>query len=390
MPAAERRSGAHPAGRLHALLLAAALIHSAGAQQDDPEAVRAELEELQQRIGAISDRLATGREARDREQAELAAAEKAVGELELALRRTRERLDDVRGGLEDLDRQAAALEREIASRREALAAQLRIAYRTGLRSRLKALLNQEDPGRISRVLALHGYLGRARQRAIEALSARLAELERIRAERELLATELEGLVRRRADERAGLERAVARREEALAGIESRLLDQSQRLDQLRASAQRLRQLLEDLDDALADIPPDAEIRPFSELRGRLPMPVDASVQAGFADRRSGNVRWEGWLMASRIGEPVQAVAYGRVAYADWLRGYGMLLIIDHGDDFMTLYGQNRSLVAEVGDWVEPGEVIALAGDSGGFGRPGLYFQIRHQGRPVDPAGWMDR
>jgi septal ring factor EnvC (AmiA/AmiB activator) len=378
------------ARRFIAATLAAVVVLPLLAQPEDPEAVRARLDELRQRIGEISASLAQRREQRDREQAELAGAEKAMGRIELALRETRAQLKETRGRIADLDRRAAALESEIAERRNALAEQLRLAYRTGLRSRLKALLNQEDPARISRVLALHGYLGRARARTIEALAVRLRRLESVRAEQRRLAGELERLAERQALERADLDRAVARRAEAVTALEARIRDESARLAELRSAAQRLEELLDRLSTALADIPPDAEIRPFSELRGSLPMPVDASVRAGFADTRSGNVDWEGWLIGSEIGAEVRAVAYGRVAYADWLRGYGMLLIIDHGDAYMTLYGQNRSLIAEVGDWVEPGQIISLAGDSGGFGRPGLYFQIRHEGRPVDPAGWVQR
>lgn len=398
MPPAESgrvggRAAAAGLRRLPVALLALTLLAGAvplPGQTNDPEAVRAQLEELGRRIGEISERIAERRARRDREQAELAEAEKAMGRIELALRETRQRLADTRGRIAELDRRAAELETEIAGRRDTLAAQLRLAYRTGLRSRLRALLNQQDPARISRVLALHGYLGRARARTIESLGERLASLEQVRADQRRLAIELEQLARRQADERAGLDRAVARRADAVAALEGRIRDETSRLAELRSSAARLAELLDRLSTALAEIPPDAEIRPFAELRGSLPMPVEASVRAAFADTRSGDVDWEGWLIGASIGDPVRAVAYGRVAYADWLRGYGMLLIIDHGDGYLTLYGQNRSLVAEVGDWVEPGQVIALAGDSGGFGRPGLYFQIRRDGRPVDPAGWVQR
>jgi septal ring factor EnvC (AmiA/AmiB activator) len=398
MPPAERRRArsVRPAPGRRILLAALVALLTAlpvaplAAQPDDPETMRARLTELRQRIGEISESLVQRREQRDREQAELAAAEKAMGRIERAMRQTREQLDATRAGLAALDRRAEQLQSEIGERRDTLAEQLRLAYRTGLRSRLKALLNQEDPARISRVLALHGYLGRARARTIEALSLTLERLDAVRAEQQRLALELDRLAGRQADERAELDRAVARRAEAVATLEARIRDESARLAELRSAAERLEQLLARLSSALADIPPDAEIRPFVELRGSLPMPVEAPVRAAFADARSGNVDWEGWLIGSEIGSEVRAVAYGRVAYADWLRGYGMLLIVDHGDGYMTLYGQNRSLLAEVGDWVEPGQVVALAGDSGGFGRPGLYFQIRHEGRPVDPAGWVDR
>lgn len=370
--------------------LAGGLLIVALASAQDAEEVRRELDQLREQIGAITQGIERQRRERDREQEALAEAEKRLGRIELALRETRQRLEASEARAAVLEREVDRVADEIGVRREGLASQLRLAYRTGLRSRVKAVLNQEDPARMTRVLSLHGYLSRARLRAIEELDARRAELETLRDEQRRLAGELALLAEQRARDVAAQNRVLAERATALEALEDSLRDQADRLASMRESAERLERLLEELSTALADIPPDAAIEPFANLRGQLPMPIEGRMLAGFADARSGDVAWQGWLLDAEVGESVRAVAYGRVAYADWLRGYGMMVIIDHGDGFMTLYGQNRSLIAAVGDWVEPGDVIALAGDSGGAARPGLYFQIRRDGQPVDPAGWLAR
>jgi len=357
---------------------------------ESAEEVEAELEQLREQIQTISERLEREREQRKSEQAALARAEQELARLALELRRTRERLAQARARELKLLARAEQLEAATRARRAALAEQLRIAYRIGLRSRLKALLNQEDPAEISRVLALHGYLGRARMDAIAALAAELEQLQQVRAEQRALALELQALADRQAAARSEQDRALLNRQAALEALEDSIRGRTARLAEMRDSAAELEALLAELASALADIPPGTEIEPFADRKGALLIPVDAPLRAAFADRRSGDVTWQGWLIEAEPGQTVRAVAYGRVAYADWLRGYGMMLIIEHGDGYMTLYGQNQSLIAEVGDWVAPGDVIALAGNTGGNAAPGLYFQIRHKGRPVDPAGWVAR
>jgi len=360
------------------------------AQSPTSEDVQAELDALKQSIESISQRLEAERARRKSEQAALARTEQELARIALELRTTRAELEKARDRQHELQDRAEELEAVVADRRRALAEQLQVAYRVGRQSRLKALLNQEDPAEISRVLALHGYLGRARLDAIAALDEELQRLESVRDEQRQVAARLQSLAARQAAAKVGQDQALVQRQAALEALDSSIRDQAERLAEMQEAAAELETLLGELASALADIPPESAIEPFAELQGRLPMPVKAPVRAAYSDIRSGNVTWQGWLIETEVGMPVQAVAYGRVAYADWLRGYGMMLIVDHGDGFMTLYGQNQSLIAEVGDWVAPGEVVALAGNTGGNSAPGLYFQIRHGGQPVDPAAWVER
>ncbi|MDX1625902.1 MAG: peptidoglycan DD-metalloendopeptidase family protein [Wenzhouxiangellaceae bacterium] len=363
---------------------------AAAAPAQTPESVERELETVRGEIREIGERLAHERRQREREQAALAEAESELSRRTRELRETAAALDEARARLQTLDAEARTAALRADEQRAELADHLRIAYRLGNRSRLRTLLATEDPSRVSRQLAILGYLGRSQAESVRRLRARLVELESLREAQQAERDRLAALQLRQAAALEARSEALRMRQAALEELEGTIRTREQRLESLARSEAELEALLEDLSGVLADIPPDVAVEPFASLRGRLAMPLDGPVAAGYADRRAEQLAWEGWLIRAAPGDPVRAVAHGRVAYADWLRGYGMMLILDHGDGYMTLYGRNQALLADVGDWVAPGEVIALAGSSGGGPEPGLYFQIRHEGRPVDPAPWMSR
>lgn len=358
--------------------------------QQDRQAVEAELEQVRAEIAEIQSRIDENLGNRDRLLQALADAERAVGSARRAQAETDQALSAVRGEISQLESRQADLEKQAGERASELAMQLVAAYRQGSQSRLKMLLNQDDPRRLSRSLAYHGYLSRARLEAIEELRETVSALGRTREELAREAERLGELLAERKRETQRLEAATAQREEALSALDQRLASDRQQLADLERDAAELTQLLEQLADVLADVPADIEIPPFPELRGKLDMPVAGEVLEAFGNHRSGELQWTGWLIDAETGEEVRSIAHGRVAYADWLRGYGLLLIIDHGDEFMSLYAHNEALMRDVGDWVAPGDVVALAGRSGGVSEPALYFELRKAGRPVDPAGWVAR
>jgi septal ring factor EnvC (AmiA/AmiB activator) len=180
------------------------------------------------------------------------------------------------------------------------------------------------------------------------------------------------------------------RQRAIDDLNEQISTDEARLAELQRNRADLEALLNKLQDVLADIPADLGKRQRpAQLKGELPMPVNGRVRYAYGQPRTAGLRWQGWLIGARTGSEVEAIAYGRVAFADWLRGYGLLLILDHGDGFMTLYGNNESLLFEVGDWVEPGTVVATVGASALSG-DGLYFEIRRDGKALDPAAWIKR
>jgi septal ring factor EnvC (AmiA/AmiB activator) len=275
-------------------------------------------------------------------------------------------------------------------RRQQLARQIVAAFRMGQESRLKLILNQDSPATFSRTLAYFDYFSRSQAEQIQELKGVLQTLDQMQMQINAELTALDGVQN---DLNVMLEDLQVSREERqtiLDDLGKQINSDEARLAELQNNRQDLEKLLEKLSDALADIPADlGKHASPGELKGKLPKPVGGPVIHAFGQSRSAGMRWQGWVIKATNGAEVEAIAYGRVAYSDWLRGYGLLLIIDHGDGFMSLYGQNESLRHEVGDWVESGEVIANVGTDPD-GQAGLYFEIRKDGKALDPAVWIKR
>lgn len=280
----------------------------------------------------------------------------------------------------------AALEQELAL----WADLVRTAYVMGRADRLRLLLNQEDTAQASRILSYFAYLNREQLRRITAIQARVERLTRLAHDAEREAERLIDLARRQETARLRLEAARQERAAVLDRLEASIAGQTENLEVLERDAEALRLLVEHLRQR-AQIRAELDIRrdPFPERRGRLAWPLlHGEVLAEFGTLKpDSELRWDGVLLAARHGEEVRAVHDGRVIHADWLRGFGLLLVIDHGDGYMSIYGHNEALLKESGEWVATGEVIALSGDSGGRDEPVLYFAIRHNGKPEDPVGW---
>jgi septal ring factor EnvC (AmiA/AmiB activator) len=283
------------------------------------------------------------------------------------------------------------LQGQLGGSRETLANLLRSVYMIGRGESLKALLARDRIADSSRALAYYRYLQRDRLRRVQELMDSLAELlavEKVIAEaRAALAVEQAKVLVD--SERLSAERVE--REAVLAQFDAQLKAGETRLAALGRDERDLLQLLEELRDIFADIPKQIEAaQPFAALKGRLKRPLAGSVQVGFGQGIGPGRASEGWLIGARVGDEVHAVAPGRVAFADWLKGFGLLLILDHGDGYMSLYAQNESLLRDVGDWVAAGDVLSTAGASGGAAQAGLYLELRHQGRPLDPQPWFVR
>jgi septal ring factor EnvC (AmiA/AmiB activator) len=354
------------------------------------DAAEQQLSDLQEQIRGVHATLEEARTEYSREQGELR-------ELDLQLDRYSK---DVRGLESQQEAQRTELARlesdrqehleTMASQKDQLAEVLRSAYRLDRHSRLKLVLNQDNPSELSRMLAYYEYFNQHHFREISALRKMLAKLEQMH---ELITAELSKLETTRQSLLESLEQLNQKRQarlDLIADLDKRIGSGEARLAELERNRQDLVLLLERLEDGLADIPADLGARlGVAQQKGHLPIPVAGRVHHAFGQRRGGSMYWQGWLIAADPGSDVHSVAYGRVAFADWLRGYGLIVIIDHGDGFLSLYGNNESLLAEVGDWVEPGELISVVGSNPGMSQ-GLYFELRKDGKAVDPAAWIQR
>ena len=337
-----------------------------------------------------------GRELSDRHAdrraliAELEARERNVAELSLANREL-ERLvaehNRIAGELRARQvEEQAALGIEL----DLLSDLLRTAYVMGRADRLRLLLNQQDPTRASRVMSYFAYFNRERMKGIQAVQQRAERLERLARDAEDEARRLAELARSQEATRLRLEEARTRRAQVLRDLEASITSRAETLETLKRDAESLKLLVEHLRQH-AQIRAELDIQrdPFAALKGQLAWPLlENRILAAFGARKEeSEIEWDGVLLATREGEEVRAVKDGRVIHADWLRGFGLLIVIDHGDGYMTLYGHNEALLREVGEWVATGDPIALSGKSGGRREPVLYFAIRHNGRPQDPAVW---
>jgi murein hydrolase activator len=378
------------AGTIVLLVLAATLPSHATGQDAESKQRAAELQRLRNRIQGLQSGLNETIDRRDSEREELRKLDVEIGELVRTLRDLDRHLQTQRARLETLRGRQRVEKSQLRRQHDALAQQIRATFALGRQEYVKLLLSQDDPAAISRVLTYYQYLGRARARQMAAARVILDRLRSLEEDVGQQQRELQALRTAKLERKQALEAAHARRTEVLAALGRKVHDQTEEIARLRTDEQRLQRLLEHLEDYLADVPrdPSLDIR-FRDSRGKLPLPTRGRFLAHFGDpKKGGNLRWKGVLLGGHEGQDVISVARGRVAFADWLRGFGLLLILEHGDGYMTLYGYNQSLYAQVGDWVEAGQVIANLGNTGDVPEAGVYFEIRHQGQPRDPQQWL--
>ena len=377
---------------LLATCLAAAALPAA-AQPADREkkeaAAEQQLQQLRKQIKTITAEQRDLEGERSAASQALRAADAEVGDAVRALRRTEAGIATTEIELRDLQAEQARLEAGLSEQREALAALVRSAYALGRHEQLKLLLAQDRMADLARVLAYHRYFQADRQERIAGLIEELQALatvaQRIQDQRDVLSA---ALAQQQAD-LAALESQRAERAKVLAGLESGFKDRAARLAALGRDEKTVLKLLEQLRDAVADIPRQVDdTRPFASRRGQLGRPLAGTVLAAFGGKLPDGRGSDGWLVAGTAGAEVRAVAPGRVAFSDWLKGYGLLVIVDHGDGWMSLYAFNDALLKDVGDWVRAGDPLATVGSSGGQGRPALYFELRRSGQPQDPKPWF--
>ena len=356
----------------------------------DRAEAEARLIEVLQEIDQLKVRLESSRSAQRREQQQLKNFDLAIQEAHRELQTLENRQRSQQQELEGLRQQREAYLAQLDQRMDLLAEQLRWSYRSGRQSRIKLVLNQDDPLKVSRLLAYYDYYAAAQAERISLLREALTTLEAMRQSIDATLLQIEHLT---AEQRELIEQLSGHRQERqslLARLARQIESEGSRLSELEQDQKDLESLLARLSDVLADIPADLGNHVGVQgQKGRLPMPVRGLVRHAFGHSRGAGLNWQGWLIGADAGTEVAAVAYGRVAFADWLRGYGLLMIIDHGQGYMSLYGNNESLLQEVGAWVEPGDTVSVVGMNPGSGQ-GLYFELRRDGKAIDPAGWIAR
>ena len=375
------------------ILLTVAVPPGAAAQDDGAGLAKIkeqELEEVRDRISDLKKSMDISARDRDRLTEDLQGAEVAIAEKRLRLQDLeRERAWSAKR-LAELDAAIAEREAELVRESDHLAAQVRAAYMSGSQEKIKLLLNQRDPAMLGRMMAYYRYFNDYRADNIGAVSGKIRELAAMHSEVAAEEARLEDLARTRSAELEKLAAAQAERQALLASLKERMAAEGREIERLAAQEKDLARLIAELTSILSDYPITSE-EPFSDFRGRLTWPVAGTLLRDFGQPRVGGaLKWNGVVLAAPRGREVRSVYHGRVAFADWLAGMGLLVIVDHGEGYMTLYGYNETILKNAGDWVAPGDVIATVGDSGGQAESGLYFEIRRGTQPLNPRRWVSR
>jgi len=385
-----------PAGQIQRWVTACCLSMSLGVfsvaqllADDDREQA---LQQVRVKIERLRSEIEKTQTLHDSVRTELASIEKDINQLHRTLKQLDKNLTKQNVKLNTLYAKRKSLRKDVKTQQELLEKQILAAYMIGQQEYVKLILNQEDPAVIGRTMAYYNYFNRARVERIDTSRQSLVALidteKQIKAETEALKNiQQQQLAKKQSLEEASRSRAVV-----VAKLQKELTNKESDLTRLVQDEKRLGDLVAKLDEAMPDILTEpGKHTPFAKLKGELAWPTKGQVRALFGQRREASqVKWNGVMIMAQEGHEVKAVSHGRVAYADWLRGYGLLLIIDHGNGYMSLYGQNQVIYKETGEWVEAGETIASVGKSGGQEQAGLYFEIRHNGKPTNPVNWCRR
>ncbi|MCC5884584.1 MAG: peptidoglycan DD-metalloendopeptidase family protein [Halomonas sp.] len=373
---------------LGALLAPLAIFSAAAMAQPSEREARERIDAIGSEIQAVNRRLGETREAQDEATRELRQVETSLAE-------THGRLDSIQAERRRLDAEVAALESardelnvERAEQVEMLNAQLDALYRLGLTPQLKLLLNQDDPARLDRLQTYLNHLARARNERLDEIARLDAELAENRRERQARGEQLDSLADELATRSSELAERVADRERLVAELSGRYSDEQSRLASLNRDRSEAERVLERVREELARLQRPPPSTAIERTRGDLPWPVQGNVTSSY--RRGDGVHYNGILIEAREGTTVNAVHAGRVVFADWMRGFGNLLIIDHGDNVMTLYAHLQRFNAEVGQAISRGDSLGTVGNSGGHTSPALYFEVRRNGDPIDPQAWIAR
>lgn len=349
-----------------------------------------QLNALQQRITSVQKSLEDIENKKNSVRADLRDNERLYGEISNTLKRLNDEIGAQEKRLQEVRLQRDRKKQMIVRYRALLVRQIRSAHAMGRQERLKLILNQEDPPKIGRLLAYYNYFSKERVAQIKAFRELLEALQL--SEQELL-TGTESLIRLQNDEEVeakSLKASRKARKSLLAKLDKDYRNRNSELIQLKNDERQLQRLIKSVQKAARDVPFEPGTKKsFARLRGRLPWPVRGKLVERFGSRTPSG-RLNGVLIRAKDGEPVRAVSDGRVVYADWLVRYGLLLIVDHGKGYMTLYAFNQSLFKSVGDTVRSGDQIATVGRSGGRSVPALYFEVRKNGKPANPMKWCKK
>ena len=355
---------------------------------------------LRKKLAKVQQQIRNSQQSLEKQRGELGSLEKQLRESEQSIGNLNQKLIATEADLKlsqqkisELQIEEDNLQTQLSKHHKILYAQIRSEYRYGGQQKLKLLLNQQEPEKLGRNLIYYDYLHRARLGEIEEATQVLMSVNQVQDDiREAEALGKQAKLNLLSEKQA-LEKAQKQRKTAIGALNSNVSSEKEKLASLEGNEKQLKGLIEKLRAALADIPVVVDGKGFGKLKGKLYWPVVGKPSNKFGQKRNSarsNTNWQGVFIPSTEGNNIRSIYHGRIAFAEWMRGLGLLIIVDHGDGYMSLYGHNQSLFKQVGEWVKAGDRIAAVGSSGGHINPGLYFEIRKQGSPINPAKWCTK
>ncbi len=348
-----------------------------------------DLERLQQEINSAERKLNQQQNKSHSLEKRLRKTETDLGTLKRKIRHLQSTINEQQTQLKSLHTKQQVLQARSKEQQAEIANLITTSYRLGREKRIKVLLNQEDPEKFSRSLIYADYLNQAHLSAIDAYRQTADELERIKP---VLQAKTQALLNNKTallDQQTSLKKTLNNRQATLAALTKSINSDKDQLSKLKRERKELEALLKAVEKTVTSIQLPSDTIPFAKTKGKLPRPIRGQLKNRYGKKRGkSGLRWQGIAFYAPPGRDVTSVHYGRVVFADWFKGKGLLMIIDHGDGYMTLYAHNQSLLREPGDWVSAGETIATTGNSGGLDHTELYFEIRHQGEAVNPMYWL--
>lgn len=354
----------------------------------DPEKTRKELKTLNKKISKLQKSQNKNINKRDKTQKKLKKTELQISEISKKTAKIAQQLAESQKQIGTLSSRHTQLSDNKKQQQGALISDIRASYTTGKQEYLKLLLSQQDPQTVARHIRYYEYVQKARINRINEYNQTLTDLKNttlaLEKEAQLLATLKTQLNQQKSD----LNQAQEQRATALAKLSTTITNQKQQLIEWQSSQKHLEKILDAVQNTLSDLPANIGEIAFAQRKGKMYWPVQGKISHNFGNQRAqGRLKWNGVLIKAPIGRSVYAIHGGRVVFSDWIRSYGLLMILDHGNGYLSLYGHNQSLYKETGDWVAAGEKIASIGNSGGLTSPGLYFEIRTGEKPINPKHW---
>ena len=384
------RANVHFALRLLAVFALSTCIATAPSYAADDKAVKEkQLKTLLQKIEKLKKTIDVKEDSKSRYIKQLKTIERDIGEINREVRKIGEKIKARKAELGTLRATRLEHQRLLSRENEYLAQQVYTAFTLGRQEKVKLLFSQQEPETLQRNLVYYEYFSNARVALIDSVQTsidKIVETEELIRQAQL---DLEKSQQNLNAQKEKLNKDLGKRKTIIASLDKQLKSQGGDLTRLEDEARQLQELIDSIQDIFDEIPVAEEPRlAFSKQKGKLAWPVEGKVRRLFGRTKPlSDLRWQGVIIEADSGTQVRAVSHGRVAFADWLRGLGNLIIIDHGNSYLSLYGHNESLFKAAGEWVEAGEIISSIGNSGGQKKPGLYFEIRRKGKPQNPTRW---